>query len=79
MTVFIDEIDTNIHDILFRNIIDTFIKNITVQLIITTYNIILIKYINPCEAYIIDIDYEGNKEAVFLNEFGLQKTHNPLM
>ena len=76
MTVFIDEIDTGIHDLLCRNIIDTFRKNITGQLIITTHNTALLKYLDPCEAYIIDVDYEGNKEAICLSDFGLQKPHN---
>lgn len=77
MTVFIDEIDTGIHDILCRNIIDAIRENITGQLIITTHNTALLKYLDPCEVYIIDIDCEGNKEAVCLSQFGLQKTHNP--
>ncbi|MDE6672837.1 MAG: AAA family ATPase [Ruminococcus sp.] len=76
MTVFIDEIDTGIHDLLCRNIIDSVRKNITGQLIITTHNTALLKYIDPYEAYIIDVDYEGNKEAICISDFGLQKTHN---
>ena len=77
MTVFIDEIDTGIHDILCRNIIDAIRENITGQLIITTHHTAPLKYLDPCEAYIIDIDCEGNKEAVCLSQFGLQKVHNP--
>ncbi len=50
MTVFIDEIDTGIHNILCRNIIDAIRENITGQLIITTHNTALLKYLDPCKA-----------------------------
>ena len=69
MTVFIDDIDTNMHNILFRNIIDTFIKNITGQLIITTHNTTLLKYIDPCEAYIIDVDLKKQSVSA-ISDFG---------
>ena len=76
MTVFIDEADTGIHDILFRNIIESIKDDISGQLIITTHNTTLLEKIDSQNAYIIYVDYEGNKEAICIDEYDVQKTNN---
>ena len=76
MTVFIDEADTGIHDILFRNIIESIKDDISGQLVITTHNTTLLEKIDSQNAYIIYVDYEGNKEAVCIDEYDVQKTNN---
>ncbi len=76
MTVFIDEADTGIHDILFRNIIESIKDDIAGQLILTTHNTTLLEKIDSQNAYIIYVDYEGNKEAVCFDEYDVQKTNN---
>ena len=76
MTVFIDEADTGIHDILFRNIIESIKDDIAGQLILTTHNTTLLEKIDSQNAYIIYVDYEGNKEAVCIDEYDVQKTNN---
>ncbi|MEZ3452743.1 MAG: ATP-binding protein [Oscillospiraceae bacterium] len=77
MTVVVDEIDTGIHDILFKNIIESIHDEITGQLIFTTHNTTILETIHPQNAYIITVDYNGNKEAVCLDEYNIQKTNNP--
>ncbi len=77
VSVFIDEADTGIHDILFNNIIDAIKEKITGQLVFTTHNTTLLEKISPNEAYIISSDYDGKKEAVCISDFKLQKTNNP--
>ena len=76
-TIFYDEIDNGIHDLLLTNIINSAIKNITGQLIITTHNTHLLETANVHDLYVITVDYEGNKEAVCLDEFSIQNTDNP--
>lgn len=81
MTVFIDEADTGIHDLLFKNIVEavyeTFRTQETGQLIITTHNTTLLETLIPKNVYFITTDYLGNKEPVCMDEFNLQKTNNP--
>lgn len=81
MTVFIDEADTGIHDLLFKNIVEavyeTFRLQKTGQLIITTHNTTLLETLAPKNIYFIATDYLGNKESVCMDEFKLQKTNNP--
>ena len=62
---------------LLTNIINSAIKNITGQLIITTHNTHLLETVNVHDLYVITVDYEGNKEAVCLDEFSIQNTDNP--
>lgn len=75
--VFIDEADTGIHDILFNNILQMVRDKITGQLVITTHNTTLLENIDPKSAYFITVDYKGNKEAVCMDEYGIQKSNNP--
>lgn len=76
-TVIYDEIDNGIHDLLFNSIINSILNEIDGQLIITTHNTFLMESLEPKNVYIIDIDYEGNKEVNCLTEFSrIQKTNN---
>lgn len=75
-TVIYDEIDNGIHDLLMKNIIDCARPYITGQLIITTHNTLLLESIDKHSAYLIDVDYEGNKEAVCFDEYKIQSTDN---
>ncbi|MBQ8010079.1 MAG: AAA family ATPase [Oscillospiraceae bacterium] len=76
ITVVYDEIDNGIHDLLLKNIIDCARPYITGQLIITTHNTLLLESIDKHSAYLIDVDYEGNKEAICFDEYKIQGTDN---
>lgn len=76
VTVVFDEIDTGIHDILLTNILNSMMDDITGQLIITTHNTMLLEKIEAHNAYIIQVDYEGNKAIRCLDEFNIQEHHN---
>lgn len=85
-----DEIDNGIHDLLVESILisakdefETLSKKaeedgeeFTGQLIITTHNTLLLESLKPADVYIIDVDYLGNKEAVCLSEYSIQKSDN---
>ena len=85
-----DEIDNGTHDLLVESILisakdelETLSKKaeedgekFTGQLIITTHNTLLLESLKPADVYIIDVDYLGNKEAVCLSEYSIQKSDN---
>lgn len=75
--VFLDEADTGIHDVLFNNILKMVCEKLMGQLVITTHNTTLLESIEPKSAYFITVDYNGNKEAVCMSEYGVQKSNNP--
>lgn len=75
--VFLDEADTGIHDVLFNNILRMVCEKLKGQLVITTHNTTLLEKIDPKSAYFITVDYSGNKEAVCMSEYGVQKSNNP--
>ncbi len=75
--VFLDEADTGIHDVLFNNILKMVCEKLKGQLVITTHNPTLLEKIDPKSAYFITVDYSGNKEAVCMSEYGVQKSNNP--
>lgn len=64
-----DEIDNGIHDVLLNQIIHSVTKEITGQLIITTHNTMLLEEMDPNSAYVIQVDYQGNKEIHCMSEF----------
>lgn len=76
VTVVYDEIDDGIHDVLLNNIITSLIDEITGQLIITTHNTLLLESIDTRSAYVISVDYLGNKTVKCLDEFSIQNTNN---
>ena len=75
-TVFIDEADTSIHDILFKKVLNAIRDQITGQLIITTHNTMLLESIPASEVYVISVDYLGNKKAICIDEYGIKKNNN---
>ncbi len=60
-TVFFDEMDSSIHDLLFQFVIEQVKDKITGQLISTTHNTKLLETIKPKSAYILSIDTNGNR------------------
>ncbi len=77
VTVVYDEIDDGIHDLLLKTVIDSMVDDITGQLIITTHNTYLLETIDPKSAYVINIDYNGDKEVKCLDKFKrIQGTNN---
>lgn len=76
-TVFIDAIDSGIHDILMNYLLLNLEKEIKGQLIITTHNTLLLQKINPEYSYVINVDINGNKSLNCIKDFGrIQKNHN---
>ena len=76
VTVVYDEIDDGIHDVLLKNIITSMMDEISGQLIITTHNTLLLESIDIRSAYIIQVDYKGNKIIRCFDEFPIQNTNN---
>lgn len=75
--VFIDEIDTGIHDVLFAHIIKNIVDTSKGQLIFTTHNTLLQNSISPKYLYIINSNAEGEKEIFNITEFErIQNNHN---
>ena len=78
VTVVYDEIDDGIHDLLLKNILESMIDDITGQLIITTHNTYMLESIDIKSAYVITVDYQGNKEVRCLDRYPrIQGTNNP--
>ncbi len=76
--VLIDEIDSNIHDVLMGKILLSVKDSIKGQLIITTHNTHFLELPFPMDSiYMFNLDYEANKEFVCIKEFDrIQKNHN---
>lgn len=78
VTVVYDEIDDGIHDLLLKNVLESMIDNITGQLIITTHNTYMLETIDIKSVYLINVDYQGNKEVKCLDQYPrIQGTNNP--
>ena len=69
-TTVIDEIETNLHDILIKAIIEQLYHSIKDQLIITTHNTMLLESeILRSSAYVFNVDKKGKKELVPIVDF----------
>lgn len=78
VTVVYDEIDDGIHDLLLKNVLESMIEDITGQLIITTHNTYMLETIDIKSVYLINVDYQGNKEVKCLDRYPrIQGTNNP--
>ena len=78
VTVVYDEIDDGIHDLLLKNVLESMIEDITGQLIITTHNTYMLETIDIKSVYLLNVDYQGNKEAKCLDKYPrIQGTNNP--
>ena len=78
VTVVYDEIDDGIHDLLLKNVLESMIDDITGQLIITTHNTYMLETIDIKSVYLINVDYQGNKEVKCFDKYPrIQGTNNP--
>lgn len=59
--VFIDEMDTGVHDLLITGMMDQIIPEITGQLIASTHNTCLMASLSPENVFIIGVDHDGFK------------------
>ncbi len=81
-TVFIDEIDSGIHDLLMREIIGLLDEALDSsqkgQLIATTHSTLLMELLEKENVYILSSDVDGNKDILSVDkyEFRTQKTHS---
>ena len=77
-TVFIDEMDNGIHDLLFASIINALQDSMTGQLVITTHNTTLLEILEPKEIYVIQKDYKANTNIESINNYKdrTQKSNN---
>lgn len=71
-----DELELGIHDLLLSSILSSLEDKITGQFIITTHNTYLMEMLPKRAVYVINVDYEGNKEACCLDEYDIQKKNN---
>lgn len=60
-SAFIDEIDSGIHDLLMKNLLDRLKDSLKGQFIATTHNTLLMESLPPENTYIIRINANGNK------------------
>ncbi|HBI6884536.1 AAA family ATPase [Clostridium perfringens] len=75
--VVLDEIDTGIHDILFKNLINSIKDCINGQFIMTTHNTyIMEEVLEPQNIYVIYVDACGNKEIRCLEDFNKIRIRN---
>ncbi len=70
--IFIDEIESGIHDILISTIIDYLEDAINGQFIATTHNTLLMNSLPQEYIYIIQTDYNGNKEITCMNKYSFR-------
>ncbi len=79
-TVIIDEIDTGIHDLLIKNLLEAIIPYLKGQLIITTHNTMLIdaKITNE-SIYVLIANSKAEKELIAITDFNerIQKNNSP--
>lgn len=78
-TVIIDEIDTGIHDLLIKGLLECVVPYIKGQLIVTTHNTILINSMPTGSVYIFRANKNAEKTLISLNDFQerIQKNNNP--
>ena len=76
-TVILDEIDSGIHDLLFKEIMESLKYSITGQLIITTHNTYIMESILSDEnIYLIDVDEVGNKVIRSVEQYDFRNRKN---
>lgn len=75
-TVAFDAIDTGIHDLILKTMLASMEEWINGQLIITTHNTYLLEALHPQSIYVINVDYQGNKEIHCLDEYDIHGTNN---
>ena len=77
-SVFLDEIDSGIHDLLMANILEQLNGDIKGQFIATTHNTMLMERLPQDSVYIIVSDANGDKDIVCVSDykFRTQKNNN---
>jgi len=76
-TVFYDELDSGIHDVLIKEIISEIKGTFKGQFVATTHNISLFEVIEPKNVFVIQVDPRGNKRVVSINSIErTQQNHN---
>jgi AAA15 family ATPase/GTPase len=76
-TVFFDELDSGIHDVLIKEIISEIKGTFKGQFIATTHNTSLLEVIEPKSVFLIQIDPRGEKKVVSMNSIErTQRNHN---
>lgn len=75
-SVFIDEIDSGIHDLLMCEIIEYLKDSIKGQFVTTTHNTLLMKRLPSENVYIISSDANANKEIVCIKDYGFRTQKN---
>jgi len=76
-TVFIDELDSNIHDRMIMELIQRIIGSVNGQLVFTTHNTQLLEDADPHTAFIIDVDPDGFKSVAPISRIArTQSNHN---
>ncbi len=79
-TVIIDELDTGIHDLLVKNLLECISRYVKGQLIITTHNTMLIDSSIPHEnIYIFNANSKAEKELIAITDFDgrIHKNNSP--
>lgn len=79
-TVIIDELDTGIHDLLVKNLLECIARYVKGQLIITTHNTMLIDSSIPSEnIYIFNANSKAKKELIAITDFEgrIHKNNSP--
>ncbi len=79
-TVIIDELDTGIHDLLVKNLLECIARYVKGQLIITTHNTMLIDSSIPHEnIYIFNANSKSEKELIAITDFEgrIHKNNSP--
>ena len=74
---FVDEMDSNIHDLLVTKLINGMMPDISGQLVVTTHNTSLLEDADPRSVYILQVDAEGGRSISSMASIErIQKTHN---
>jgi AAA15 family ATPase/GTPase len=77
-SVFVDEIDSGIHDLLMKNLLERLNDSLEGQFIATTHNTLLMESLPTENTYIIRVDANGNKfiECIADYKQRTQRTNN---
>ncbi len=78
--LFIDEIDTGIHDLLISDLLSNLIKDAKGQLVATTHNTYLMNTLEKESIYTIAVDSKGKKQIYCIgDEYKIQNNNNIML
>jgi hypothetical protein len=76
-TVFFDELDSGIHDILMKNLISELKETFKGQFVATTHNTSLLEVLDPKGVFVIQVDSRGEKRILPISRIErTQRNHN---